>query len=211
MPRPSPTSAEGRRTNRRSEVTRSHVLDVALRLLASGRPEAVSVNLVAREAGVTWGTVQYQFGDADGLWAATLDHLLTTAGPAVWARPSAVSVADRVEELIELVWTALGSTYYTARTNLQSNLAGTRAELSAEYPQTTKALDAIDEILTSQFEMFLSDLPVSGASVRAVCAFMPTSLRGMHREHVFGSGLNVDETLAGLRDAVTTFLEAPRQ
>ena len=55
-----------RRPNRRGETSRKHVLDVALRLLASGGPEAVSVKLVAKEADVTWGTVQYQFGDADG-------------------------------------------------------------------------------------------------------------------------------------------------
>lgn len=206
MSRPSATSAEGRRTNRRGESTRTHVLDVALRVLASGRPDAVSVNLVAREAGVTWGTVQYQFGDADGLWAATLEHILATAGPIVWAKPTTASVPGRVAELIELVWSALGSTYYTARTNLQANLAATRDELSRQYPRTAKALDAVDETMANQFEVFLGDLPVSPAAIHAVCAFMPTALRGMHSEHVFGSRLDVDEALAGLRAAVTAYL-----
>src|SRR5205807_7005375 len=71
----------GRRSNRRGEASRKHVLDVALRLLASGGPEAVSVKLIAKEPDVTWGTVQYQFGDADGFWAAAILHILDTAGP----------------------------------------------------------------------------------------------------------------------------------
>lgn len=208
MPHPSPTSADGRRTNRRGEATRTHVLDVALRVLSSGGPEAVSVNLVAKEAGVTWGTVQYQFGDADGLWAATLEHILATAGPIVWARPSTTSVPDRVAELFGLVWAALGSAYYTARTNLQSNLAGTSAALKCEYPRTAKALDAIDRTMADQFEAFLSDLPVSPAAIGEVCAFAPAALRGMHREHTFGAQLDVDEALAGLQNAVSAYLTA---
>ncbi|MBU9763171.1 TetR/AcrR family transcriptional regulator [Mycobacterium sp. TNTM28] len=206
MPTPSPTSAAGRRPNRRGETTRTHVLKVALQVLSSGRPDAVSVNLVARQAGVTWGTVQYQFGDADGLWAATLDHILATAGPTVWARPTAAAVPDRVAELIELVWAALGSNYYTARTNLQSNLAATRAELEAEYPRTATALDAVDEKLADQFEYFLSDLPVSPLAIQRVCAFVPTALRGLHAEHTFGFPIDVEAALVGLRDAVIAYL-----
>ncbi len=206
MPTPSPTSAAGRRPNRRGESTRTHVLDVALGLLSGGRPEAVSVNLVAREAGVTWGAVQYQFGDADGLWAATLGHILATAGPVVWAKPSTTSTADRVAELVDLAWTALGSAYYTARTTLQSALARTRAELACDYPHTATALDAVDETWAVQFQAFLEDLPVDPAHIGAVCAFLPAALRGMHSEYVFGSRLDVDHALAGLREAVTAYL-----
>ena len=42
--------------------------------LASGDPGAVSANRIAKEIGATWGSVQYQFGDTDGFWAAVLRH-----------------------------------------------------------------------------------------------------------------------------------------
>src|SRR6187402_380922 len=75
-------SAKGTRLNRRGLQTRLHMIDVAIRALASPREgEQVSANLVAREAGVTWGTVQHQFGDADGLWAAVLEHILAEWEP----------------------------------------------------------------------------------------------------------------------------------
>src|ERR1700730_16274020 len=94
----------GRRPNRRGEASRKHVLDVALRLLATGGPEAVSVKLIAKEADVTWGTVQYQFGDADGFWAATILHILDTARPHVCARPSAGSGDRRIAATIHPLW-----------------------------------------------------------------------------------------------------------
>ncbi len=181
-----------------------------LELLASGRPEVVSVNVVAKEAGVTWGTVQYQFRDADGLWAATIDHILATAGPVVWATPSATSTAERVGELIDLAWTALGPAYDTARTTLQSNLVRTRGELAREYPETAKALDAVDKTWAAQIKAFLDDLPADRASIRRVCAFLPTTLRGMHAEYIFGSHLDVEDALAGLREAVTAYLMTTR-
>ena len=119
----------GRRPNRRGEASRRHVLDVALRLLASGGPETVSVKLIAKEADVTWGTVQYQFGDADGFWAATILHILDTAGPDIWGRPSAGSVETRVAEVIDLLWNAFDSPYNAVVTNLRSALAKDRIEL----------------------------------------------------------------------------------
>lgn len=182
------------------------MLDVALRLLAVGGADAVSVNLVAKEAGVTWGTVQYQFGDADGLWAATLEHILATAGPVVWAVPTTASPADRIRELIDLGWAALHSTYYTARTALQSGLSRTHAELARGYPQTSKMLGLIDETWGAQINTFLADLPADPAAIQKVCAFLPTALKGMRSEYAFGSRFDVDEALAGLCEALTGYL-----
>ena len=73
-------SAKGTRLNRRGLETRRTLLKVAIRCLADGS-EGVSANLIAREAGVTWGTVQHQFGDADGLWAAVLAHISERSDP----------------------------------------------------------------------------------------------------------------------------------
>ena len=60
------------RTNRRGDATRQNMLEAALKALATGDPGAVSANRIAKQIGATWGVVQYQFGGADGLWAAVL-------------------------------------------------------------------------------------------------------------------------------------------
>lgn len=208
MQRQAAAPARGRRQNQRGASTRMHLLDVSLRLLSTGRPEAVSVNLVAREAGVTWGTVQYQFGDADGLWAATLDHLLLAGGPAVWFKPSANSIPGRVRAVINMAWSALNSPYYTARTNLEFNLARSHEELIREFPRTATTLDAIDGIWKSEFAALFGDLPAKRSSIARVCAFLPTTLRSMHAAYTYGSPFNVNEALAGLCDVVTAYLVA---
>jgi AcrR family transcriptional regulator len=196
----------GRRPNRRGEASRKHVLDVALRLLATGGPEAVSVKLIAKEADVTWGTVQYQFGDADGFWAATILHILATAGPHVWARPSAGSVDRRIAEIIELLWRAYDSPYNAAVSNLRAALAKNRAELERSYPRTAAALDALEDSLLKQFREFFDGITVDPRHARQVSALLPAALRGLYTERTFGSRVDIDDALAGLREAITLYM-----
>ena len=196
----------GRRPNRRGEASRKHVLDVALRLLATGGPEAVSVKLIAKEAHVTWGTVQYQFGDADGFWAATILHILDTAGPHVWARPSAGSVDRRIAEIIELLWKAYDSPYNAAVSNLRAALAKNRAELERSYPRTAAALDALEDNLLKQFREFFDGITVDPRHARQVSALLPAALRGLYTERTFGSRVDIDDALAGLREAITLYM-----
>jgi AcrR family transcriptional regulator len=196
----------GRRPNRRGEASRKHVLDVALGLLASGGPEAVSVKLIAKEANVTWGTVQYQFGDADGFWAATILHILDTAGPNVWARPSAGSVEKRVAEIIDLLWNAYDSPYNAAVSNLRAALAKDRTELERNYPRTATALDALEDNLHKQFREFFDGITVDPRHARQVSALLPAALRGLHAERTFGSRVDIEAALVGLREAVTVYM-----
>jgi AcrR family transcriptional regulator len=196
----------GRRPNRRGESSRKHVLDVALRLLASGGPESVSVKLIAKEAHVTWGTVQYQFGDADGFWAATIVHILDTAGPRIWARPSAGSIEKRVAEVIDLLWNAFDSPYNAAVTNLRAVLAKDRTELERNYPRTAQALGALDENWRKQFREFFDGITVDPRHARQVSALLPAALRGLHAERTFGSHVDIDDALAGLREAITLYM-----
>jgi len=202
-----------RRPNRRGEASRKHVLDVAVRLLASGGPEAVSVKLIAKEADVTWGTVQYQFGDADGFWAATIAHILDTAGPRVWGRPSAGSVETRVAEVIDLLWNAFDSPYNAVVSNLRAALAKNRIELERGYPRTAEALDALEDTWLKQFREFFDGITVDPRHARQVSALLPAALRGLHAERTFGSHLDIDDALAGLREAITLYMTprpAPR-
>lgn len=196
----------GRRPNRRGESSRKHVLDVALRLLATGGPDAVSVKLIAKEADATWGTVQYQFGDADGLWATTILHILDTAGPQIWARPSAGSVDRRVAEIIDLLWNAYGSPYNAAVANLRTALAKDRAELERNYPRTAEALDALENNWLKQFREFFDGITVDPRHARQVSALLPAALQGLHAERGFGSRVDIDDALAGLREAITLYM-----
>jgi len=212
MTAPQSNLRAGRRPNRRSESSRKHVLDVALRQLGSGGPDAVSVKLIAKEAEVTWGTIQYQFGDADGFWAATILHILDTAGPDIWGRPSAGSVETRVAEVIDLLWNAFDSPYNAVVSNLRAALAKDRIELERGYPRTAEALDALEDTWLKQFREFFDGITVDPRHARQVSALLPAALRGLYAERTFGSNLNVDDALAGLREAITLYMTpSPRK
>lgn len=206
MTTPQSNVRSGRRPNRRGESSRKHVLDVALQQLATGGPDAVSVKLIAKEAHVTWGTIQYQFGDADGFWAATILHILDTAGPNVWARPSAGSVEKRVAEIIDLLWNAYDSPYNAAVSTLRAALARDRAELERSYPRTASAFDVLEDALFKQFREFFDGITVDPRHARQVSALLPAALRGLYHERTFGSRVDIDDALAGLRDAITLYM-----
>jgi AcrR family transcriptional regulator len=206
MTAPQRNPRAGRRPNRRGELSRKHVLDVALGALANGGPDAVSVKLIAKEAHVTWGTVQYQFGDADGFWAATILHILDTAGPRIWARPSAGTVDERVAEVIDLLWKAFDSPYSAVVSNLRGALAKNRSELERSYPHTAEALDALEDNWFKQFREFFDGITVDPRRARQVSALLPAALRGLHAERTFGSVVDVEDALAGLREAITLYM-----
>src|SRR4051794_21135767 len=95
-------SAQGTRLNRRGLESRRQFLQSAIDLLAEGGPDTVSANLIAKRAGFTWGTIQHQFGDADGVWAAILEDLLERshhfAGLTV---PAGASLRRRITLIVE--------------------------------------------------------------------------------------------------------------
>src|SRR3954447_25061693 len=106
-PTPTTLSAKGTRLNKRGLETREHLLRAALRNLAGGGPDAVSASAVAREAGATWGTVQHQFGDVDGLWAAVLEFVLADRDALLPAPTAPRGLAARVDAILDLLWEAM--------------------------------------------------------------------------------------------------------
>lgn len=65
---------QGRRPTPRSERTRLEVLHAAAECIAREGYTAASTIRIAEHAGVSWGVLQYHFGDKDNLMAAVLDY-----------------------------------------------------------------------------------------------------------------------------------------
>src|SRR5215471_4514357 len=95
------------RVRRPVERAREEILDAAERHLVAGGPDAVRVQVVARDVGVSDGTVHYHFGSREGLMQALLrragrrlrDALATTVDR--W-EPEALAVEELAELLREL-------------------------------------------------------------------------------------------------------------
>ena len=125
--------ADRHRRNRRGDATRARMLAAALECLAAG---TVSANQIAKQAGSTWGAVQYQFGDLDGFWRAVLDHLEERRGPLSIPGDVDAPVEKRVEQIVTLLWRGLDTPDARAIDTLRISLPRERGELEQKVPRT---------------------------------------------------------------------------
>ena len=66
------------RAQERGERTRALVIDETIRCIREEGFAAASTRHIIDRAGVTWGVIQYYFGDRDGLLTAVIEHANTT-------------------------------------------------------------------------------------------------------------------------------------
>lgn len=204
---PSTLSAKGTRLNKRGLETRRALLRVALRCLAEGGPEAVSASLIAREAGVTWGTVQHQFGDVDGLWAAVLEYVLDDRIALPPQLPAAPRLADRVEAIIDLLWTAMDLPASRAIHNLRIALPRQRDELEAAYPRTARAIAHWDRAWTELIGHAFDGYDLDPQRIARVRSLLPGAMRGLHSEQYLSTYTDPAEARLGLSEAIISYLE----
>jgi AcrR family transcriptional regulator len=200
-------SAQGTRLNRRGVQTRQRVLDAAVERLATGGPDALSANLIARDAGVTWGTIQHQFGDADGVWAAVIDHT-TEQAVAILAKPPRTTVLRRrVTDVVNTMWLAYDSKTARAVHNLRLALPHDPVALSEEYPETARRLLQVDQVWASSWAQLFTGLSPSKAKVRNVSTMLPAAVSGLHtRAELASFGQDAAIARTCLIDAVTAYL-----
>lgn len=199
-------SAKGTRLNRRGLETRQLLLRSAVRCLADGGPEAVSANLIAQRAGVTWGTVQHQFGDVDGLWAAVLEFIASDQGPLSAPPPKSVELADRVDAILRMLGEALDFPASRAVYNLRGSLPRHRRELESAFPRTAAAMADWETEWTELVTLAFAGLDVDAEKLDRVRSLLPGAMRGLQVEESLGTYIDSGEARRGLREAITAYL-----
>ena len=205
-PSPMTHSAKGTRLNKRGLETREHLLRSALRVLAEGGPDAASASSVARVAGATWGTVQHQLGDVDGLWAAVLEYSLAEGDAMTPRLPDSPDLADRVHAILDLLWTAIDLPASRAIHHLRLALPQQRDELESAYPRTAAAIAHWDEAWTETVEHAFDGLAVDQVRLAQVRSLLPGAMRGLHSEQFLSTYTDSDEARAGLAGAIIAYL-----
>ena len=201
-----------RRSNKRGLATRQTMLDAAVRSLASGDPGAVSATRIAKASGATWGAVQYQFGDADGFWAAVLHRTAErrAATLSTTARPDA-PLRERVGAIIDTLYHGLASSRDArAIENLRAALPRDPDELERLYPRTAAELFSWGKSWLQTCQNAFADLDVDPNRVREVAALIPGALRGLVSERQLGSYADLDMARQGLTNALAAYLENSR-
>lgn len=94
----------------RADRTRALVIDETIRCILEEGFAAASAKHITERAGVTWGVVQYHFGDRDGLLMAVVDKGFAELTEALTELPTAAeNVRDRTEFIVDAAWEAFSS------------------------------------------------------------------------------------------------------
>jgi len=99
-----------RRTQLRGDRTRDAIIGETVRCINEEGFAAASASHIAERAGVTWGVIQYHFGDRNGLLSAVIvdgfqSFCRSIESVSVPAGPS----RQRVEAIVEAAWAAFSS------------------------------------------------------------------------------------------------------
>jgi len=115
----------------RAERTRARAIDETVRCVLEEGIAAASAKHIAERAGMTWGVIQYHFGDRDGLLMAVVDQGFAELLATLRALPPPAASMDtmqRVEQVVTAAWKAMSSA--TSRAAIEI-LIGTRATRGA--------------------------------------------------------------------------------
>jgi AcrR family transcriptional regulator len=105
--------APTRRTSaprKRGDDTRAKIIDETVRCIVEEGFAAATAKHVAERAGVTWGVIQYHFGDRNGLLTAVVDdgvaRLIDSLSS---AEVSDLPLRERIEVVVDTAWSCYSS------------------------------------------------------------------------------------------------------
>jgi AcrR family transcriptional regulator len=99
--------------SRKREVTREKVIQAAIDCIYRDGFHAAHTNRIAEQAGVSWGVLQYHFGDKDGLLQAVIDHIFDDFVATLEATSlPGDDLQQRVRQLIDVIWALVSKKEY---------------------------------------------------------------------------------------------------
>jgi AcrR family transcriptional regulator len=161
---------------RKRDITRARVIQAAIDCIYREGFNAAHTNKIAEEAGVTWGVLQYHFGDKDGLMQAVLDSIFASFAQAL--AESDIRQADlpgRIDALIELFWSLVSKPDYRVSAAILRN-AGRDPESAVEGVQQ---MDTWAGEIANAWDEIFSDIAVAPERSRAARRVMFAALRGL--------------------------------
>ncbi|TNM38577.1 TetR/AcrR family transcriptional regulator [Nocardioides albidus] len=196
-----------RKPNRRGVAAREKLLSTAVQMLGTGRPETVSINMVAKEAGLSWGSVQNLFGDSDGFWSAVADQI-AEVGHDLWAEPQSTTVAGRVAEVADLYRSVLESPYAVTVETMRWALPRPLAVLAETHPRTAASISRLDELAALAFVNFFDDVEGLDDERKATMSeVLPAMLRSLRNERLLGTDIDIDRAHRTIVSMMTAYLE----
>jgi AcrR family transcriptional regulator len=131
----SPTSSVPTRTTsaprKRGDDTRVKIIEETVRCVVEEGFPAATAKHVAERAGVTWGVIQYHFGDRNGLLMAVVDDGVAKLVDSLsTAEVSDLPLRQRIETVVDIAWNCYSSPTSLAAFEI---LRATRGEASMRH------------------------------------------------------------------------------
>jgi AcrR family transcriptional regulator len=198
---PSRSIAPTRRTSaprKRGDDTRTKIIDETVRCIVEEGFAAATAKHVAERAGVTWGVIQYHFGDRNGMLMAVVDDGVARLVDSLSStNVSELPLPDRIEVVVDTAWSCYSSpTSMAAFEILRATRGGPGASARRHLLEMNDAIGQLGRLIT--------DDPANAGVAEVIWA----TLRGVVLAQML-TGAEVDWSLErrALIDMVTRVLQ----
>ncbi|MGV0731881.1 TetR/AcrR family transcriptional regulator [Mycolicibacter sinensis] len=187
----------------RAERTRALAIEETVRCVLDEGFVAASAKHIAERAGMTWGVIQYHFGDRDGLLMAVVDQGFDDLLATLRSLPppgDEIDTRRRVEQVVNAAWEAMSSA--TSRAAIEI-LIGTR---TTRGTATAKHLNRLAKTFAALGGAVGADLDATQSA--ALGNLLLTNLRGLvATQLIMGRPVNTAVDRAILVDVITGYID----
>ncbi len=174
MPDTSPASKSASTT--RGSITYKKVIDAGIEYIAENGLQHTSTNKIAKAAGVTWGTLQHQFGDRARLLEAILEYCFNQQ-MSVLSQSASVDqqLKQRIDALVEAIW---ANQLTTSNRVMQDIIYGVQGdpELRERFNPTMQKLW---DFYNKQWQSLFADIEIAPQDMEAVKQLVFSALQGL--------------------------------
>lgn len=188
------------------EVTREKVIGAAIDAIYRDGFHAAHTNRIAEEAGVSWGVLQYHFGDKDGLLQAVIDTIFDDFESTL--KETSLQGEDlqhRVRQLIDVVWQLVSKKEYRVSVAILRNAGKDDSSAINGQKQLARWAKRISELWDALFDGPVRESPHSDVARHLMFA----TLRGMADEinpRAIKTKKNIEQECDALAEAITFLL-----
>ncbi len=145
--------APTRRTSaprQRGDDTRTKLIDETVRCIVAEGFAAATAKHVAERAGVTWGVIQYHFGDRNGMLMAVVDDgVARLVDRLSSANVSELPLRERIEVVVDTAWSCYSSpTSMAAFEILRATRGGPGASSRRHLLEMNDAIGQLGRLIT---------------------------------------------------------------
>ncbi len=183
---------------KRGDDTRAKLIDETVRCISEEGFSAATAKHVAERAGVTWGVIQYHFGDRNGLLMAVVDDGVARLVDSLSsADVSELPLRERIEVVVDTAWSCYSSPTSMAAFEILRATRGGLGEASRHH-----LLDINSAI--GQLGRLITDDPANDGVAEVIWA----ALRGVVLvQMIMGAPIDWHRERRALIDMVTQYLQ----